>query len=811
MMLPNVDDIVPLISRYISESTPSPQHTKNRQEAMKCYQAWVSYAHRAFIDDGLVLEPLKPLTKSTIMCLADENLYEITMELLSDVLQTYSRFFSKEDFQLLYSLFNSPWAQERYQRLIQGDFDFDSLQFGLFSLAFGDATLQDLTKNTEPQFQQFLSGLGGLLGADGYPVHEDRIFVPALEFWNAFVENMIDGVHSEAGRDAPWFATAQMHVNLAIERCWRKLQFPPPDVFNSWDSVDRTGFKDARRDFADLLQQFYLVTSISILDIFIALAIKSVEERNWAELETSLYCLACFPDNISENEPRDEYLAKIFTAPFFSLFANPPEEIPVRTMQSFLLLVDGYADYFEENMSYLPIVLNIVFGALSSPALSYKASRTILRLCSNCRKRLVPELGSFLQQYQNLALNSPLDKYSKEAIMEGIASLVQAVPDDDSKIAPLDQLLSFVDADIETSFRVIVSQPSLGEASNEVKLSRRSSNPENPGLDLGVGALRSLIGVAKGLQAPDDTPVDLEDSGNGSTFWTEGNGSQIQRRTFDMISRVNDVLGGYGDIVETTCEIWRQGFRELEPGAFVFPPALIAEFILKANVQTPRLGRVIGTACLFVTSYNLSPQLEVVLNALINWVSQLLQQQGEPGNDPEIAQNGIDFLTRLVPKHLNTLMNHQPPTSLEFLFMFTLKALTGSDTVPKGSAAEFWASFVTGPELEQESKASADNVMQHLGPMLAQALIYNISGHAARSELDKLADPLKKLIFRQSQAKKWFEAALMAENFSSDKVTVNDKKVFLQKILNLRGARGTNLVVRDFWLACRGTNFAYTS
>lgn len=28
---------------------------------------------------------------------------------------------------------------------------------------------------------------------------------------------------------------------------------------------------------------------------------------------------------------------------------------------------------------------------------------------------------------------------------------------------------------------------------------------------------------------------------------------------------------------------------------------------------------------------------------------------------------------------------------------------------------------------------------------------------------------------------------------------------------SLRGARGTNQIVRDFWLACRGTNFAYAS
>jgi hypothetical protein len=36
----------------------------------------------------------------------------------------------------------------------------------------------------------------------------------------------------------------------------------------------------------------------------------------------------------------------------------------------------------------------------------------------------------------------------------------------------------------------------------------------------------------------------------------------------------------------------------------------------------------------------------------------------------------------------------QPPASLEYLLMFTLKALAGSDPLPKTAAAEFWASIL---------------------------------------------------------------------------------------------------------------------
>ena len=203
-VVPNVDDIVPLMSKYITDTSAD---TKIRQEAMRCFQvclaaspqlssqaftdyfqSWVSYSHRAFVDDGIMLDPLQTLTQPSIMCLGQDDLYEITIELLSDVLTNYSKFLRKEDFTILQALFNSQWAQERYERLVKGDFDFDSLQFGMFMIAFGDATVQDLARNcaTDPQSHQYLSALCALLGAEGYAVYEDKIYVPTLEFWNTF-------------------------------------------------------------------------------------------------------------------------------------------------------------------------------------------------------------------------------------------------------------------------------------------------------------------------------------------------------------------------------------------------------------------------------------------------------------------------------------------------------------------------------------------------------------------------------------------------------------------------------------------------
>lgn len=54
--------------------------------------------------------------------------------------------------------------------------------------------------------------------------------------------------------------------------------------------------------------------------------------------------------------------------------------------------------------------------------------------------------------------------------------------------------------------------------------------------------------------------------------------------------------------------------------------------------------------------------------------------------------------------------------------------------------------------------------MAHLGPLIARSLVRNVGGHAARSELDKLCEPLKKLVSNCVGAQGWLHAALFAEN-----------------------------------------------
>ena len=74
-------------------------------------------------------------------------------------------------------------------------------------------------------------------------------------------------------------------------------------------------------------------------------------------------------------------------------------------------------------------------------------------------------------------------------------------------------------------------------------------------------------------------------------------------------------------------------------------------------------------------------------------------------------------------------------------------------------------------------------VTEQYGPQLCHILVRKIGGEAARSELDVLAEPLKKLIFAQPQAKLWLSDALSSKDFPSQKVGPTEKRIWLQKII----------------------------
>ncbi|KAI9746575.1 MAG: hypothetical protein M1818_000288 [Claussenomyces sp. TS43310] len=781
----NATDVVALITSGLDASAEASPSIL-RQNSMRCFHAWVLYSHRAFVDVGISLEDLKVLTKPAMACLVQEDMCEVTIELFSDILGNYSKFFKDSDFQLLSQLLNSEWSRERYTRLVRGDYEFDSLQYGQFLIAFGDATVEDLARTRTSESQDILSALEGLLHAEGYAVAEDHIFVQALEFWSTFVEVMVDSLYSEeedvvsirdslvadtevSGPDSPWFVRARSHVVRVMEYCWAKIQFPPPEVFDEWDFVDKTGFGDARKDVADLLQSSYTLIGSSLFSLFATLAVNALERRAWAPLEASLFCVGTLADCVDDDPAYEDILTNLFGSRLFTILADPATLIPARTRQTTLSLIAQYDGYFEKHKDHLAAALTFLFKALESAILAPTASRSILSLCSSCRQVLTPELNVFLQHYAGLTAMRSIEGLVKERIMGSIAAIIQAVPRNEDQIEPLSKLLRYVQSDLEKCLEL-----SSRDLTEEAALQ-------------GLEALRCLASIAKGLQAPADIPIELDNTTSvelTNSYWITGEGSAVQRSTRDIIIQLIQTFPNTGDLIEAACGVFRAGFAETTPGPLVFSPDTVVEFLLKFSPQTPRLGAVMSTACSLISSHApTSPKdIEMPLRNLLTWDLAILQNLEEPANDPEIAQVGIDFIHRSLTRHIHMLLD-QPSVLLEYFFMFSLKAITGRDPLPKAAAADFWSSFVSETSLIEPIQARLNMSMEQVGPFLAQALIYNVSGNAARSELDKIAEPLKRLVARQVRAKSWLENALFHLTDQDNKASENERRIFLQKLI----------------------------
>lgn len=92
------------------------------------------------------------------------------------------------------------------------------------------------------------------------------------------------------------------------------------------------------------------------------------------------------------------------------------------------------------------------------------------------------------------------------------------------------------------------------------------------------------------------------------------------------------------------------------------------------------------------------------------------------------------------------------------------------------------AAFVNVRSSDESFQNALSGAMNTLGPLLCQSLARNFGGNASRSELDKLSEPLKKLINRHPRAKEWLEAGLHHPTFPSNKVSQTEKSMFVKKV-----------------------------
>ena len=281
-------------------------------------------------------------------------------------------------------------------------------------------------------------------------------------------------------------------------------------------------------------------------------------------------------------------------------------------------------------------------------------------------------------------------------------------------------------------------------------------------------------------------------------------------------------------IIEAACEVFRCGFTEQHPAPFKLPSMQTALLLGRWIHNGMNLTPILATVSSFLASYADKPhtirdELDALLSQVVQKQRMFLKFNLPPEmEDTEVAYATLDMLTRLFSRYSNELFHpRHSPDDLQVMFELAMKALASADTLSRRSAASFWAAFVDLSDARDGVSQEVTGIVNLIFRSYAQRLIANIislvGGECARSDISALTDVLKKLILKQNQITSAFirevmkpESTVLSSKARSA-TSASQKSRFAAQIIALRGAAKTIEIVKDFWLACRGSAFEYVS
>ncbi|KAL8782535.1 MAG: hypothetical protein Q9213_005300 [Squamulea squamosa] len=762
-----------------------------------CWKTWVLFAHGAWNDKANQVASLRTLIPFIAQPLWNHDLFEVAADCWTEILGTCPTFFPPEAMVQLRTYLTSPNAQDLLSLIVKGQYEDEALAYSRLLLAYGDVMLQDLARQPDnPSGQVLMHSLMQLLAYEGFAGADDDICTPAMEFWQAYTEFLIDSIYSAENQAEPWMDSARHYVMQIIEQCWIKIHMPPEEVYAQWTPEARGDFQVFRKDVVDLLQSAYTLLGISMFDRFAQLTLESLHKRAWLQLEATLSCLNALAESISDDDTADVTLSPVFDSGLFHAMTDNALHVPSNTQQTTINLITSFTPFFERHPQFLQPMLNFLFIALRTPALTEVAAKAVLSICDACRNNLVPDVDTFLEQYDKL-LGEDIESRNKERLVGAIAAVIQAVPFEDQKIERFSKLLAFVERDVSACLKFAKNQAPAGAE------------------EKGLCALRCLVSIGKYVQQPDDQTIDLEskpisqDELYAPTIWTPSQYCMVQ-----IMNTVSGALGtNHGDVAEAICQIFRSGFKEDFPGPFVFAPSVIEDYVVTTNLQSPRPEQVFGMAgaSLFAHMRNGATKLEISATRFLNHLFHLAAAMerksflsrkpaghpkfgigvpadgstDNPTNEPEMASSCIDLALKYIPHYLHIFLNSQYRNHVVNFLLMTIRSMQSQEIMPRKSAASFWAAMFVRYDVNADVQVVQHSLQMQYGPQVTQCIINNIGGDAARSELENWTAPLRQIVTTQVNSRQWISSALFHNTFPSAKVSDVQKRQFVDQVIHL--------------------------
>lgn len=803
-----MQDICDIILHVLDSSDQSRQDLA--AEAVFMFDTWAQYASSKQTSSAQPLQQVIPVLAQKGLLAEDEDLREAAVETFVTMLEHQSNLLSSPYRKMLTTLIEERLGPECAEAIQSDQVETITVSCAKLITAQMKSCISDLVEQASTGFgRDLMTLMRQMIDAPGWAGDDNEITILATEFWNDYAEHIVDEVAVSEQESLPWLGDASSTLVNVAEAFIPRICLPTSSVTDDWDKEIQERWAMFCDDVYDYMQRVATVPETHLFELLCNVAEHAVRTPDWSTLVAVLSCLNVMADEIVFDENNEAALVRVMSTQIFTTILDSSMQVGPKTKLSVVRFVDSYARFVQNHDQFVPLILSFLLNILEQTTakqvkLADVSAKTLATLCSACRKTLTGHVEELIQMCPKALSGPASNAYQKEKVMTALASVIEAMPQEQAKTGPLLSLIALIEGD-------------LNEAVNQINIGQVEQ-----GESLGTTALQCLAGIGKAFQDQADVAIDLEsDAEDGAiaspdtkTFWDTEPAQAIQRRIlscFDIVSH----LRNQGDAIDAACAVLRTGLAETMPGPFVFPASVTVSFLEGMTLQSPRIETMLTTACSFVSAHSRhqAQRIPALVMKVYQPVARIMMDLSEPTADPELAQLCIDFLERLTLRYADVLLG-LPQDALSSVFRFVLECMAGQYPMLKRASAAFITSLVdlTGPKSSLSSgeiRTLAANINNELAPHVAVSLMSQIGGNAQRSDLDSICKALRAFVFTQPSAKRLLEEAMNGSQFPSTGVSASDKRTFSQKLAMLRGGKQTNAVVKEFWALCKGTVSSY--
>lgn len=668
----------------------------------------------------------------------------------------------------------------------------------------------------EPETQHILSILIKLTNLPGIPIEGESVSEMLLTFWEEFASVFVDD--QETFQEIFKKSTIpNFELNFNNEKSkifnqicliyWSKIHLPELSIYKSIKSE----FIYYRQNVADFFIVIYSLLNLTFYNDLTLGLIKTLNESNGqtnslTDIESTLYILYKITDDSTFYESQSSILIPATKALFennlLKIFQNLSidDEFNHLVYSTLINYISSIEFFLKTNggQCYLADIFNLLFiiiiksSSSNLPSsLSLISSKTILKICQECRSVLINFLPSFEIELIAILKDQRIDHLIRQRMFNAYASIAQSIKNPHKFGEIINGIITLINEQSITLMNI----PDLNQDQQDYLLS----------------LLSCLVEIGKGCQIPDEIDDLYNDDEQNliNSFWIQ-DPFNIKLLILNIIERYSityENLNQNSIVTENCCSILKIGLGESLNGPFNFDLETIFQYLInKMNISTnsnsiPHIYSLIETIIII----NFKQLNDVIIDNLITKI--FTEKLSILKSDPDLIKSSIDLFATILEKSPSLII--KLPIFNQVIILFAIEGLNAKETFIIKSIARFWVNFIS---LKKGSQQEQELVKQLIGTenQLSLNFITNLLKSflsTSRSNLEYYYPIFRNLIAKfPMSSKKLFNLAFSNNEMgiNKDKISNNTIELFINKLMITRGQRIAHDVLKKFWLATNG-------